>query len=51
MSLYQYVTPESVPTYIRVMAANQITQDGLSWAQLFSEFNSGTYNNQLVCWG
>ena len=33
---------------VRVMVANRLATGGQHWAQLFSRFNSGTYNNQWM---
>jgi len=33
---------------VRVMVANRLATGGQQWAQLFSQFNSGTYNNQWM---
>ena len=33
---------------VRVMVANRLATGGRDWAQLFSQFNSGTYNNQWM---
>lgn len=33
--------------WMRTMVANRLTDDGYSWTQIFSKFNSGTYNNQF----
>jgi len=32
----------------RVMVSNRLATDGRSWTQIFSRFNSGTYNNQWM---
>jgi hypothetical protein len=46
MSLYDLVTPESVPTFVRVMVANALTTSGQDWAEMYALQNSGTYNNR-----
>ena len=33
---------------VRVMVANRLARGGRDWAQLFSQYNSGTYNNQWM---
>jgi len=47
-SLYQYIVEESVLSWIRVIVANRMAQDGESWTKIFSKYNSGTYNNQWI---
>ena len=32
---------------MRTMVANRLTDDAYSWTQVFSKYNSGTYNNQF----
>eukprot|EP01132_Coremiostelium_polycephalum_P004173 gene4173-5223_t len=46
--LYHLITPSSVLSFIRIMNANRMASDGLSWCQIFSVENSGTYNNQYM---
>ena len=41
-----YCRPESVLSWIRVNAANQVARDGQEWAKYFNIANSWTYNNQ-----
>ena len=41
-SLYEYVTTETVLTWMRVIAANRMASNGSEWTQLFSRYNSGT---------
>ncbi len=51
-SLYDAVTPRSVPYWIRVMVANQLAASSPDWHSYFYRENSGTYNNQwqtLAC--
>ena len=38
----------SVPYFIRIMVANKLSSSGDTWVDLFSKFNSGTYNNQWM---
>jgi len=46
-TLYElYVTPETVPYWIRVIVANRMATSGAEWSKLFTLYNSGTYNNQ-----
>jgi hypothetical protein len=48
MSLYSYVVPTSLPTFVRIILANRITDSGEEWANTYAMHNSGTYNNQSV---
>jgi len=46
-SLYTtYTTTQTVPYFIRIMVANRMATDGQTWSNIFSLYNSGTYNNQ-----
>lgn len=47
-SLYDLVAPESIPCWLRSKVANLLATDGRSWAETFSKYNSGTYNNQWM---
>jgi len=47
-SLYTHVTTETVPYWIRILVANRMAKGGEDWAQYFSLYNSGTYNNQWI---
>jgi len=47
-SLFKLVTTQSVLSWIRVIVANRMAVDGKSWVQIFSQYNSGTYNNQWI---
>jgi hypothetical protein len=44
-SLWELLTPHSVPEWLRNMLANRLASSGQSWVDAFSPFNSGTYNN------
>ena len=33
---------------IRVVVANKLANSGKQWSQIFSKYNSGTYNNQWM---
>jgi hypothetical protein len=46
MSLFTYVTPATVPFWIRVGIATRVAASGPAWVDVFSKYNSGTYNNQ-----
>jgi hypothetical protein len=45
--LYDFIRPESLLTWVRTIVANRLADNGKDWTQIFSEFNSGTYNNQF----
>ena len=47
-SLWKYVQPSTLPTSIRGVIATRLATDGASWAALFKNFNSGTYNNEWM---
>ncbi|KAN0007312.1 hypothetical protein ACTFIU_000511 [Dictyostelium citrinum] len=47
-SLYQYTIPQSVLVWQRAMIANMIATNSSDWVSIFSEFNSGTYQNQWM---
>ncbi|KNC83095.1 hypothetical protein SARC_04633 [Sphaeroforma arctica JP610] len=38
----------TVFSWIRVVVANALSNDGATWVELFSKYNSGTYNNQWL---
>ncbi|CAL1540352.1 unnamed protein product [Lymnaea stagnalis] len=46
--LLKYITFTSVLEGFRSMVANRISSTGKEWADTFSQFNSGTYNNQWM---
>jgi hypothetical protein len=48
LSLYQYVSPQSLLAWVRNVVANRLATDGRSWTQIFAQYNSGTYNNQYM---
>jgi len=48
MSLYDLVTPQSVPAWIRVRLANQKSEKSSDWGAWLNQSNSGTYNNQYM---
>jgi len=49
MTLYaDYVHTDQVPFWIRVIVANRMATSGAEWTDLFSQYNSGTYNNQWI---
>jgi len=45
-SLFTQVTTETVSYWIRIIVANRMASSGSQWSQVFSLYNSGTYNNQ-----
>jgi hypothetical protein len=47
-TLYQYITPDLVPEFHRVMIANFVATSPPQWFALFARNNSGTYNNQYM---
>lgn len=47
-TLYNYVTPNTVATWMRVIVANRLSRSGDEWATYFEHFNSGTYDNQWM---
>ncbi|KAL1444137.1 hypothetical protein MTO96_030034 [Rhipicephalus appendiculatus] len=46
--LYRTVKPESVLAFIRNVVANRLAENGQEWTDIFSWYNSGTYNNQWM---
>ena len=48
ISLLDQVQPESLLSYMRAIVANQVAKDGHDWAELFSQYQSGTYTNQWM---
>lgn len=47
--LWTYVKPtESVMEWLRNIVANRLASNGKEWAEIFTKFNSGTYNNQWM---
>ena len=47
-SLFDHVTPSTVPYWVRVTVANRLASNGPDWHEAFYKFNSGTYNNQWM---
>ena len=45
-TLYQAVAPQSLFAWHRVRLANLLAHSPPEWAAVFSQYNSGTYNNQ-----
>ena len=48
MSIYDVITPRSILSWMRVMVANRMASSGKQWIDVFSKYNSGTYNNQVT---
>ncbi|XP_068213590.1 putative phospholipase B-like 2 [Palaemon carinicauda] len=47
--LWQYVQPENQLTeWMRTIIANRMAFNGDEWAEYFTQYNSGTYNNQWM---
>jgi hypothetical protein len=47
-SLWQYLVPDLIPEFHRVMIANFLARSPEGWFKLFAFDNSGTYNNQYM---
>lgn len=47
-SLYDAITPKSVPYWVRVTVANRMASTAAEWHNVFYRHNSGTYNNQWM---
>ncbi|CAN7938410.1 unnamed protein product, partial [Ixodes hexagonus] len=47
-SLFRYIKPRSYLEYVRNIVANRLATTGEEWADYFSRYNSGTYNNQWM---
>lgn len=47
-TLLKQVVPETLLAWQRVRVANMMAKGGKEWAQIFSKYNSGTYNNQYM---
>lgn len=46
--LWKFVTTKTVPDWLRNIAANRLAKNGKEWCEVFSKYNSGTYNNQWM---
>lgn len=46
--LYKLITPESLLAWQRVRLAHSLATTGAEWAEIFTQYNSGTYNNQYM---
>ncbi|KAL3967401.1 Rho GTPase-activating protein 20 [Sarotherodon galilaeus] len=47
-SLFSQLSPHSLLAWQRVRLANGLAHTGEEWAQVFSRYNSGTYNSQYM---
>ena len=47
LNLFDLLDPNTLMCWMRTMVANRLTDDAYSWTQVFSKYNSGTYNNQF----
>ncbi|XP_070821410.1 putative phospholipase B-like 2 [Chaetodon trifascialis] len=48
-ALWRFVQPtETVLEWLRNIVANRLAASGQEWAEIFSKYNSGTYNNQWM---
>ena len=47
LNLVDLLDPNTLMCWMRTMVANRLTDDAYSWTQVFSKYNSGTYNNQF----
>ncbi|XP_048841676.1 putative phospholipase B-like 2 [Brienomyrus brachyistius] len=49
LALWKFVTPKgTVMEWLRNVVANRLAESGKEWADIFSKYNSGTYNNQWM---
>lgn len=47
--LWKFVKPQDVVMeWLRNIVANRLAENGRDWADIFSRYNSGTYNNQWM---
>jgi hypothetical protein len=46
--LWKYVVPQSNLYWVRNLVANRLSKSGIEWATYFSQYNSGTYNNEWM---
>ncbi|XP_022070200.1 phospholipase B-like 1 [Acanthochromis polyacanthus] len=47
-SLFSQLSPHSLLAWQRVRLANSLAHSGEEWAQVFTKYNSGTYNSQYM---
>lgn len=48
VDLWKYVTPFTNLYWVRNLVANRLSTNGTEWANWFSLYNSGTYNNEWM---
>uniref|UniRef100_A0A914UZU6 Phospholipase B-like n=1 Tax=Plectus sambesii TaxID=2011161 RepID=A0A914UZU6_9BILA len=48
LELYKFTTPSTILSWIRSQIAHRLANSGKEWAEIFSKYNSGTYNNQWM---
>jgi hypothetical protein len=48
LDIYNNLTPNSIPKWIRVNIANRLSSNNQEWVDLFFKYNSGTHNNQWL---
>ncbi|KAI6660986.1 hypothetical protein LOD99_13709 [Oopsacas minuta] len=46
--LWKFVEQESIMEFSRVMIANRLAESAEDWVEIYSRYNSGTYNNQWM---
>jgi hypothetical protein len=44
--LNQYIVPDTVLEWLRNVLTNRLAVNGTHWTEIYSQYNSGTYNNQ-----
>eukprot|EP00049_Salpingoeca_infusionum_P022487 m.7037 g.7037 ORF g.7037 m.7037 type:complete len:525 (-) comp5213_c0_seq1:166-1740(-) len=47
-TLYQWLVPQTVPTWLRSQLANRLATSASDWTQQFIRYNSGTHNNEWI---
>eukprot|EP01133_Synstelium_polycarpum_P010774 gene10774-12552_t len=47
-TLFTLIVPQSILSWMRVLASNRLSNSGLKWCETVSLYNSGTYNNQWI---
>ena len=47
-SSYELITEESLLCWQRVQLSNRMAESAKEWTEIFSQYNSGTYNNQYI---
>jgi hypothetical protein len=48
--LNKFIQPTAVLEWLRNVIANRLASSGAEWTGIYSQFNSGTYNNQNMVW-